>query len=184
MHREILLRTPESTASNRESGLYGSGRLGEKARALYLKSPSRCSDQSRLRASDRTMVATNRIACQVSRIDGRRNHPNMKPRERKSKPEKTLSSDREPSANSGLDIETKDLSATGRGRTLFVDIPFYRTTYLSLRLLVIMRILEAGTRLRTSMASLRRATVPLKRRVEFCTVNWALLSFSDSRTYC
>jgi hypothetical protein len=31
----------------------------------------------------------------------------MKPRERKSKPEKNLSSDREPSANSGLDIETK-----------------------------------------------------------------------------
>jgi len=53
------------------------------------------------------MVATNRIACQVSRIDGRRHHQNMKPRERKSKPEKNLSSDREPSANSGLDIETK-----------------------------------------------------------------------------
>ena len=53
------------------------------------------------------------------------------PRERKSHPEKNLSSDREPSANSGLDIETKNLSATGRGRTFFVDIPFYRTSYLS-----------------------------------------------------
>ena len=52
------------------------------------------------------------------------------PRERKSHPEKNLSSDREPSANSGLDIETKNLSATGRGRTFFVDIPFYRTSYL------------------------------------------------------
>ena len=52
------------------------------------------------------------------------------PRERKSHPEKNLSSDREPSANSGLDIETKNLSATGRGRTFFVDIPFYRTIYL------------------------------------------------------
>jgi len=59
------------------------------------------------------------------------------PRERKSHPEKNLSSDREPSANSGLDIETKNLSATGRGRTFFVDIPFYRTSYLILRLLVI-----------------------------------------------
>jgi len=54
------------------------------------------------------------------------------PRERKSHPEKNLSSDREPSANSGLDIETKNLSATGRGRTFFVDIPFYRTIYLTI----------------------------------------------------
>jgi hypothetical protein len=52
------------------------------------------------------------------------------PRERKSSPEKNLSSDREPSANSGLDIETKNFSATGRGRSFFVDIPFYRTSYL------------------------------------------------------
>ena len=55
------------------------------------------------------------------------------PRERKSSPEKNLSSDREPSANSGLDIETKNFSATGRGRSFFVDIPFYRTTYLKVR---------------------------------------------------
>ena len=55
------------------------------------------------------------------------------PRKRKSNPEKNLSSDREPSANSGLDIETKNFSATGRGRSFFVDIPFYRTTYLTLR---------------------------------------------------
>jgi hypothetical protein len=59
------------------------------------------------------------------------------PRERKSNPEKNLSSDREPSANSGLDIETKNFSATGRRRSFFVDIPFYRTTYLVLRLVVI-----------------------------------------------
>jgi hypothetical protein len=59
------------------------------------------------------------------------------PRERKSHPEKNLSSDREPSANSGLDIETKNLSATGRGRTFFVDIPFYRTSYLKTRKVVI-----------------------------------------------
>jgi hypothetical protein len=56
------------------------------------------------------------------------------PRKRKSHPEKNLSSDREPSANSGLDIETKNFSATGRRRSFFVDIPFYRTTYLNVRL--------------------------------------------------
>jgi len=55
------------------------------------------------------------------------------PRERKSNPEKNLSSDREPSANSGLDIETENFSATGRGRSFFVDIPFYRTIYLKMR---------------------------------------------------
>jgi hypothetical protein len=55
------------------------------------------------------------------------------PRERKSNPEKNLSSDREPSANSGLDIETENFSGPGRGRSFFVDIPFYRTTYLVLR---------------------------------------------------
>ena len=55
------------------------------------------------------------------------------PRERKSNPEKNLSSDREPSANSGLDIETKSLSATSRRRSFFLDIPFYRTSYLRLR---------------------------------------------------
>ena len=58
------------------------------------------------------------------------------PRERKSNPEKNLSSDREPSANSGLDIETKNFSATGRRRSFFVDIPFYRTPYLTLRYVV------------------------------------------------
>jgi hypothetical protein len=41
-------------------------------------------------------------------------------------------------SNSGLDIETKHFSATGRRRSFFVDIPFYRTTYLRIRLLVIM----------------------------------------------
>jgi hypothetical protein len=58
------------------------------------------------------------------------------PRERKSNPEKNLSSDREPSANSGLDIETENFSATGRRRSFFVDIPFYRTIYLISRFVV------------------------------------------------
>jgi hypothetical protein len=64
------------------------------------------------------------------------------PRKRKSHPEKNLSSDREPSANSGLDIETKNFSATGRRRSFFVDIPFYRTTYLNLRYVVIIPVLD------------------------------------------
>ena len=75
----------------------------------------------------------NRIACQVSRIGGRCHHSKNEPRERKSNPEKDLSSDREPSANSGLDIETKIFSATSRRRSFFVDIPFYRTTYLKMK---------------------------------------------------
>ena len=95
--------------------------------------PRRTRNSDRLRASDRTMVATksNRLPSFKSRrtLSLLENEP----RERKSNPEKNLSSDREPSAHSGLDIETKNLSATGRGRTFFVDIPFYRTTYLSMR---------------------------------------------------
>ena len=96
--------------------------------------PRRTRNSDRPRASDRTMVATelNRLPSFKNRraLSPRENDP----RERKSNPEKNLSSDREPSANSGLDIETKNLSATSRGRSFFVDIPFYRTTYLRLRL--------------------------------------------------
>jgi len=55
------------------------------------------------------------------------------PRERNSSPEKNLSNNREPSANSGLDTETKNFSTTGRRRSFFVDIPFYRTIYLKTR---------------------------------------------------
>ena len=78
------------------------------------------------------------VATELNRLPSFKNRRTLsllenEPRERKSHPEKNLSSDREPSANSGLDIETKNLSATGRGRTFFVDIPFYRTTYLNLR---------------------------------------------------
>ena len=95
--------------------------------------PRRTRNSDRPRASDRTMVATesNRLPSFKSRrtLSLLENEP----RERKSHPEKNLSSDREPSANSGLDIETKNLSATGRGRTFFVDIPLYRTSYLTLR---------------------------------------------------
>jgi hypothetical protein len=50
---------------------------------------------------------------------------------------KPLERSRGISANSGLDIETKNFSAAGRRRSFFVDIPFYRTSYLTVRLLVI-----------------------------------------------
>jgi hypothetical protein len=50
---------------------------------------------------------------------------------------KPLARSRGISANSGLDIETKNFSATGPRRSFFVDIPFYRTIYLTVRLLVI-----------------------------------------------
>ena len=95
--------------------------------------PRRTRNSDRPRASDRTMVATesNRLPSFKSR---RTLSPlENEPRKQKSNPEKNLSSDREPSANSGLDIETKKFSATGRGRSFFVDIPFYRTTYIRLR---------------------------------------------------
>jgi hypothetical protein len=49
---------------------------------------------------------------------------------------KPLERSRGISANSGLDIETKNFSAAGRRRSFFVDIPFDRTTYLVLRWVV------------------------------------------------
>jgi hypothetical protein len=57
----------------------------------------------------------------------------MKPKDGRASQSKTLERSSGISANSGLDIETKNLSATGRRRSFFVDIPFYRTTYLRLR---------------------------------------------------
>src|ERR1700752_1225584 len=91
--------------------------------------PRRTRNSHRPRASDRTLVATelNRLPSFKSR---RTLSPlENEPRERKSNPEKNLSSDREPSANSGLDIETENFSATGGGKTFLVDIFFYRPTY-------------------------------------------------------
>jgi hypothetical protein len=78
------------------------------------------------------------VATELNRLPSFKNRPALspredEPRERKSNPEKNLSSDREPSANSGLDIETKNFSPTGRRRSFFVDIPLYRTSYLRLR---------------------------------------------------
>ena len=94
--------------------------------------PRRTRNSDRPRASDRTMVAT-----KSNRLPSFKNRRTLsplenEPRERKSSPEKNLSSDREPSANSGLDIDTKNFSPTGRGRGFSVDIPFYRTSYLTI----------------------------------------------------
>jgi hypothetical protein len=47
--------------------------------------------------------------------------------------EKPLERSRGIPAARGLDIETKNFSVTGRGRSFFVDIPFYRTAYLITR---------------------------------------------------
>ena len=71
----------------------------------------------------------NRIACQVSRVDGRCHHSKNEPRERKSDPEAYLQT-------VGWISRQKNFSATSRRRSFFVDIPFYRTTYLISRLMV------------------------------------------------
>jgi hypothetical protein len=46
------------------------------------------------------------------------------PREWKSNPEKNLSSDREPSANSGLDLETKTSRLPAEGEAFLLTSPF------------------------------------------------------------
>ena len=99
-----------------------------------------------------------------SRVDGRCHHEKMKPRERKSKPEQNLSTDRGAYLQSGLDIETKKFSATGRRRSFFVDIPLYRTTYLNSRSVVISGFLDIYPRKRAIASDLtpwrRSAAVP------------------------
>jgi hypothetical protein len=70
------------------------------------------------------------VDTELNRLPSFKNRRALSPRENEPR-ERNLSSNREPSANSGLDIETKNFSATGRRRSFFVDIPFYRTIYLS-----------------------------------------------------
>jgi hypothetical protein len=100
--------------------------------------PRRTRNSDRPRASDRTMVAT-----ESNRLPSFKNRRTLSPRENGTKGTeeqaraKPLERSRGISANSGLDIETKNFSAAGRWRSFFVDIPFYRTTYLTVRLLVI-----------------------------------------------
>jgi hypothetical protein len=83
------------------------------------------------------------VATKSNRLPSFKNRRTLSPRENGTKGTeeqaraKPLERSRGISANSGLDIETKNFSATGRWRSFFVDIPFYRTSYLNLRLLVI-----------------------------------------------
>jgi hypothetical protein len=52
----------------------------------------------------------------------------MKATDMANKPQRTLSSEsRGTLTGSGLDLETKIFSASGRGGNFFLDIPFYRT---------------------------------------------------------
>jgi hypothetical protein len=96
--------------------------------------PRRTRNSDRPRASDRTMVAT-----KSNRLPSFKNRRTLSPRENETKGTeeqaraKPLERSRGISANSGLDIETKNFSATGRRRSFFVDIPSYRTTYLKMR---------------------------------------------------
>src|SRR6266481_6595293 len=100
--------------------------------------PRRTRNSDRPRASDRTMVAT-----KSNRLPSFKNRRTLSPLENEIKGteeqsrEKPLERSRDISAISGLDIETKNFSATSRGRTFFVDIPFYRTIYLKTRKVVI-----------------------------------------------
>jgi hypothetical protein len=100
--------------------------------SFQFAAPRRTRNSDRPRASDRTMVATglNRLPSFKSR---RTLSPlENEPRERKSSPEKNLSSDREPSANSGLDIETKHFSVAGRRRS-FLSTSLFIELAISLR---------------------------------------------------
>jgi hypothetical protein len=88
------------------------------------------------------------VATESNRLPSFENRRTLSPRENETKGTeeqaraKPLERSRGISANSGLDIEIKNFSATGRRRSFFVDIPFYRTSYLVLRR--IERIASAG----------------------------------------
>src|ERR1700752_4273006 len=96
--------------------------------------PRRTRNSDRPRASDRTMVAT-----ELNRLPSFKSRRTLSPLENEPKEteeqsrEEPLEQSRDIPAGSGLDIETKNISATARGRCFFVDIPFYRTTYLKVR---------------------------------------------------
>ena len=84
----------------------------------------RTRNSDRPRASDRTMVATG-----LNRLPSFKNRRTLsllenEPRERRSHPEKNLSSDREPSANSGLDVETKISRLPAEGEVFLLTSPF------------------------------------------------------------
>ena len=79
------------------------------------------------------------VATELNRLPSFKSRRTLSPLENEPKEteeqsrEEPLEQSRDIPAGSGLDIETKNFSATARGRSFFVDIPFYRTTYLVLR---------------------------------------------------
>src|ERR1700730_10819632 len=68
------------------------------------------------------------LACQVSRLDWRFHHRQMNPTgmtdRARAKPLERIGRH---TYSSGLDLETKIFSPSGRGRAFFLDIPSYRT---------------------------------------------------------
>ena len=79
------------------------------------------------------------VATELNRLPSFKSRRTLSPLENEPKEteeqsrEEPLEQSRDIPAGSGLDIETKNFSATARGRSFFVDIPFYRTTYLRMR---------------------------------------------------
>src|SRR5258708_17815659 len=65
---------------------------------------------------------------QTGGFNWRRHHRKMKATEMANKPRQTSRANRRGTlTGSGLALETKIFSASGRGRNFFLDIPFYRT---------------------------------------------------------
>jgi hypothetical protein len=69
-------------------------------------------------------LTTPGLACQVSRLDWRRHQRQMNPTEMANKPEQTSPANRGHTYSSGLDLETKIFSASGRGRSFFLTSLF------------------------------------------------------------
>src|SRR4029077_7198006 len=93
--------------------------LRHRVTVLHAMPPRRTRNSDRPRASDRTMVAT-----ELNRLPNFKNRRALAPLENDT--EGTEERSRGISADGGLDIETKNFSATSRRRSFFVDIPFYR----------------------------------------------------------
>jgi hypothetical protein len=66
------------------------------------------------------------VATELNRLPSFKSRRTLSPLENDTKGTEERS--RGISADGGLDIETKNFSATSRRRSFFVDIPFYRTT--------------------------------------------------------
>src|SRR5882757_10633276 len=91
-------------------------------------------NSDRPRASNRTMVDTQipGPACPSLRLDRRRHHRKMKATDMANKPQRTLSSEsRGTLTGSGLDLETKIFSASGRGGNFFLTSLFIELIELS-----------------------------------------------------